>query len=358
MAFWNKRANGFSGRISYVVAKKPTEPAPPVSVIESLTTGFETAAARAGLMLLPLLLDLFLWLGPHISIRPLTSKLSEVLEQEVLATEAAGDSRFQLLDTLRRLGDSVNVFAFVSTAPLGIPSLIAGKSPTVTPIGAAQTWMVHGELELITLVLGFSLIGLLLGAVYFGLIARQLTPTDQRSDLAELLSRIWIDWARIVAFVTIILVVFGILTVPLLLMVGLAGLLNTTLANVVMSVGVAAGLWLLLYVGFVVHGIVLQKRGLLAAIWESVRLVQWNLPGVIGLFTLVMIISWGLGFLWNIPAADNWLLLASIGGHAYIATGLATATFVFYQDRSRWWNELRAYRHQRRAAEQARKRTS
>ena len=79
------------------------------------------------------------------------------------------------------------------------------------------------------------------------------------------------------------------------------------------------------------------------------------MPGVVGLFTLILIISWGLGFVWNIPEADTWLLLAGIAGHAFVTTGLIAATFVFYEDRHRWWNELREYRRQLIAQEQARR---
>src|SRR5690606_14589659 len=45
-------------------------PTPPVGVIESLTLGFETVASRLVLVLLPILLDLVLWVGPRISFGP------------------------------------------------------------------------------------------------------------------------------------------------------------------------------------------------------------------------------------------------------------------------------------------------
>ncbi len=339
----------------FVVVKTPTEPAPPVSVIESLSTGFETVAARASLMVLPLLLDLFLWLGPHLSISPLTHKFSTLLEEELVVSSTVTESRLTLTEVLQEAGEHLNVFSFVSTAPLGIPSLMAAKAPMQTPSGQPPVWTISGELQLITLFLGFTLIGLLLGSAYFAFIARWISRDEEQWDLQELFRRIWVYWARLVAFVLVISLLIAALSIPLLLLVGLAGLLSQTLANIVLSVGFAAGLWFFLYIGFAVHGIVLKDRGLMAAIWESVRLVQWNMPGVVGLFTLVLIISWGLGFVWNIPEADTWLLLAGIAGHAFVTTGLIAATFVFYEDRHRWWNELREYRRQLIAQEQARR---
>jgi hypothetical protein len=46
---------------------------------------------------------------------------------------------------------------------------------------------------------------------------------------------------------------------------------------------------------------------------------------------------------WNLPAPDSWVTLAGIGGHAFVSTGLVTATFVFYKDRYRWWVEMRQW---------------
>ncbi|MFQ5409224.1 MAG: hypothetical protein ACE5FI_12490, partial [Anaerolineales bacterium] len=153
------------------MAKAPNEPAPPAGVIESLSAGFETVAAHAGLMLLPLLLDLFLWLGPHLSIYPLTVKFSNLIDEELPLSAAAAETRRALTESLEQAGEQLNVFAFVSTAPIGIPSLIAGKAPMDAPIGEPTVWAVTGELQLLTFALGFTLIGLLLGAVYFSFIA-------------------------------------------------------------------------------------------------------------------------------------------------------------------------------------------
>jgi hypothetical protein len=45
------------------------------------------------------------------------------------------------------------------------------------------------------------------------------------------------------------------------------------------------------------------------------------------------------------------MLLVGIAGHSVITSGLVAATFVFYQDRFRYWQELREYLSQ--AAEAA-----
>ena len=49
-----------------------------------------------------------------------------------------------------------------------------------------------------------------------------------------------------------------------------------------------------------------------------------------------MLLGSGLDMLWSTPAADSWMLLVGILGHAFISTGLLAASFVYYNDGVRW----------------------
>ena len=49
-------------------------PTPPLGVIDSLGHGLQAVVTHLPLLILPLLLDLFLWLGPQLSIAPLLSQ--------------------------------------------------------------------------------------------------------------------------------------------------------------------------------------------------------------------------------------------------------------------------------------------
>ena len=88
------------------------------------------------------------------------------------------------------------------------------------------------------------------------------------------------------------------------------------------------------------HGIVLRGSRVKQAIIDSILLVRRNMPAAAGLLTLGLLISWGMGYLCAIPNSDSWLLMLGVAGHAFIATGLVAASFIFYQDRYRWTNEM------------------
>jgi hypothetical protein len=317
-------------------------PLPPQGIIASMVTGFEAINARLELILLPLALDLFLWLGPHLSIGPLVPQVEAALNGLIAAAgnDATTQRNFQLIKTaLEAYGATFNVFSFLSTAPLGLPSLLAGRGPVTTPAGGPAVWTVN-SVPLYLLLWGiFVLVGLLLGALYFGGIAQQVR--DKRLRWGTLLRQVWGDWARLTALAVLAVGAILLLGLPVLLLTGILSIFSPILGGLVWVGGLMIILWALFYGGFALHGMLLHRRGLLSALWDSARLVQINLPYAAGLFVVVIVINMGLALVWNIPTDDSWLLLLGLGGHALISTALVASTFVFYQDRYRWWIEMR-----------------
>jgi hypothetical protein len=329
------------------------KPAPPQGVIASLVTGFETVNARLELLLLPLALDLFLWLGPQLSIQPLVQRILATLDTPAGADAAALANLELYRSTLESFGANFNLLSVLSTAPLGLPSLLAGRAPEATPLGAPLVMQLEGFLVFLLLMGVFMLLGLLLGALYLGSIAQQVR--DKRVSAARLVRLVWADWARLTALAMLALLVLVVLGVPVVLVTFAAMLLHPVLGGVVWLLGATVMLWTLFYGGFTVHGMLLHRRGLFGALWDSVRLVQVNLPQVAGLVLLIVLINTGLGLVWTMPATRSWFMLLGIGGHALVTTALVASTFVFYQDRYRWWIEMRRALRARAEAEAARR---
>lgn len=311
-------------------------PDPPQGVIASLVTGFETVNARLELVLLPLALDLFLWLGPHLSIQPLVQSTVSDLAQ-LVGSDAAVLQGMQSL--LVEYGATFNLFSAFSTSPLGLPSLAAGRSPVSTPLGQPVIWQIDNLLVYVLLFGIFTLLGLFLGAVYFGGIAQQVR--DRRLDWALLLRQVWGDWARLTALAALALGLIVFVGTPVLLVALVAGAFSPLAGTLVWLAGFTLMMWLLFYAGFAVHAMLLQRRSLFGALWDSARLVQFNLPQAASLFLVVVLIYAGLALVWNLPQDDSWFMALGLAGHSLIATALVTATFVFYQDRFRWWTEMR-----------------
>ncbi len=317
-------------------------PAPPQGIIAALATGFEMVNARLELILLPLALDLFLWLGPHVSVQHLVPPIAQTLQAMVAPAGADPTTRANLdilLTALQGYGAQFNLFSFLSTAPLGLPSLVAGRQPMAIPSGLPVIWYVDSLPQYLLLVGVMVLAGLFLAALYFGGIAQQVR--DRRVRWLTLLRQVWGDWARLTALGALALIVVVVIGLPILLVTGLISLFSPVIGAVIWVIGLSVLLWVLFYGGFALHGMLLHRRSLFSALWDSARLVQINLPPAAGLFMLIVLINIGLALVWNVPADDSWLLLLGVAGHALISTALVTATFVFYQDRLRWWVEMR-----------------
>jgi len=230
-----------------------------------------------------------------------------------------------------------NLWSVLSTAPLGVPSLMAGRPSASVPWGAAAVWPVDNVLIYLLLFGMFVLTGLLLGAVYFAGIAQQVR--DARIDGVSLARHLGGDWARLTALALLLVLVLFLLGAPTLVLAALVALISPLLGNIASVLGVTLLLWVLVFGGFTLHGIVLQRRGLFGSLWDSLRLVQSSLPQTTGLFVAVALINLGLGFVWNLPGDDSWFLIIGVAGHALVSTALIAATFVFYKDRYRWWTE-------------------
>jgi hypothetical protein len=326
-----------------------------VGVIDSLSTGFETVASHIGLTFIPALLDVFLWLGPRLSVYPITQNLIQQVGQTPASTGVCQQGGLPLIALLRLLGER-NIFRGLSTAPLGVPVLTGGYPLNSAPVGQPLVLGINNELVLLTLLLTFAILGLLLGAIYFVLIGA-LVDQGASPSWQEVVRRVFVNWTRLTALAVIVscfAFLVGLMAVLLLAILQLGLLaMGTMLAlafdycqvALIVSQIVAAVLilWIAFVLAFSIHGMVLKNRGVLGSMWDSVRLVHWNLLSVTGLFVLICLISIGLTYLWTLPAPDSWLTLAGIAGHAFVSTGLVAATFVFYKDRYRWWTEMRQW---------------
>jgi len=334
--------NSIGGKIKCVSAHASTPPAAPIGVIESFGRGFETVLSQLSLIALPLLLDLFLWLGPHLTVAPLLGEVSAMLEAQLRDADVPAEMYGTVRLALQDAGESLNVVGFLSTAPLGVPSMMVANASAGTPLGSVLRVPVSSGAALFGLTAGLSVMGLFLGAAFFGLIARRVLPEEQRGSDEQMLEQLWGHWLRLLGFAATVLLAMLLFGFVMAMLSALLSMLHVLLGGMATSLGIALWIWALFFVAFTVHGVVMHNRELLPALRNSLRLVRRNMPAVTGLFALIMVLSWGLGFLWSLPPGDSWLLLAGITAHAFVATGVVAATFHFYQDRLRWCDDMQA----------------
>ena len=320
----------------------------PLGVVGCLTAGFDLVGRYPWLISLPVLLDLFLWLGPRLSIAPLLNRFIDLLQVQSIPDAAMTSQIAEVGQFLRQFGEQFNLLSLLSSLPLlDVPSLLARHAPEgVSPLGEPHVLVVTSVLMMIVWAVALALVGLVFGFLYLNGLANRVRDTHlpakqgpaqgskakEPEQTVEARSGMW-KFVRVFLFAAGLLVAGMVTIPPLVLAVG-----------IVETIAPGTGFWLLMFsmglivylamqLLFVIPGVMVGERGLWRATWESIGLIRMQSFPVMGLIVLVMIIHGGLTYIWLLPSADSWTLLIGIVGHSCIATGLMAAGFVFYQER-------------------------
>ncbi len=318
--------------------EKETIPPPP-GILASLRTGFDTVAGHISAILLPLAFDLLLWLGPHLSINQITQPVLKYFANLMVSQSGVtqGDINAQL-DQYTQIFERFNLLGMLRTFPIGVFSLMTGKSPILSPLGSPLVLQVANAGEVVLLVLALTLAGWILGGVYFRWVAALVTPEAlPRVDRAIVQTLIYsIIW-------TILMWAIGL---PVLMIIYVLFAINQILGDVVLLIAGFMSMWAIVPIFFSAHGMFVKKQNALMSILSSIQMSRFTLQTSSLFVLIVILIGFGMNYLWTVPSEDSWLLLVGILGHAFITTALLAASFAYYRDMNAWLqtvlNRLRA----------------
>jgi len=308
---------------------------PPPGVIGSLRAGFDAVASHVWLIILPLALDIFLWLGPRLSVdgllRPFVRYMFLQARRGVEVSELDRflETQTSLLDILQ----DFNLLSLISKFrmfPIGISSLLAQTMPVETPLGEQSVVQISSVPILIVIVFILTMIGWLVGALYFHWVSgTTLGPEESGiSLLRAILQTFILSVCWLVGLLIILLPVMFILT--------LLAFISPLLANAAIFVILLLSFWLIVPLFFVPHGIFARRQNAFYSALTSLRLARFTFP-TSGMFVIsVLILSQGLNYLLKVPPSDSWMTLVGIAGHAFITTAILAASFVYYRDMNVW----------------------
>ena len=313
-------------------------PAPP-NLLKAFRAGFDAVTNHIELIFIPVGLDLFLWLGPHLH---LSAFIDRVFGQALALPEAAGASMQEMVKASRDMwslmAERFDLFSLLRSYPIGLPSLMAGIGPLENPLGRPLIIEVPSLGLSLVMWLLFTIIGLAFGALYFEAVAQ-----------AALMKKI--SWRQVVmewpayAWQVMLLAIFWFLLVLML------SLPFSCLITFILFSGVGIGrfallflaaiaAWIFLPLTFSPHGLFYQRLKVLASVRYSFNLTRFTMPTTMLFLLAVLVLSEGLDMLWRVPPEGSWLMLIGIMGHAFIATGLLSASFVYYRDAGQWVEKM------------------
>lgn len=306
--------------------RKNEELAPPPGVWRTIAAGFDLTTKHLWLLILPVLLDAFLWLGPRLSSRPIIEQMVSMLPQD----ESLTDITAQLL----ALAPRTNLFTSLSVPFIGIPVFMVGATPENTPL-PTQIVEMADPLAWLGLFLLFSIIGVLITAVYFNLIAQTIRLQDGQPTLVipQFMERVTATWLNLLVLGIMIAIAAIIIYIPLIIVAFVAALISQLLATIVLLIGPVLILWMLIFTYFVPHDLALFGHKLQLAVITSIQMVRLYFSPMLGLLVVILIIRNVLGTLLVLADDGTWITAVGILGHAFVMTSLMTATFIFFRDR-------------------------
>jgi hypothetical protein len=312
---------------------------PTPNLIIAMKSGFDAITNHVILIMFPLLLDLFLWFGPHLGVKNIVQVIVNQMTAIYNTPEAGPAETLQAIkDIWTFVAEHYNIFIALRSYPVGIPSLMASKLPVGVPFGVPLTWNLDTFASLVFFWIFISLIGLSAGTFYFAVVAQ--AALSDRVEWRETLVR----WPQEV-FQVILLALFWIalmivVAIPLSCIASLSLLGGFTMLQCVILLYGGFLLWLIFPLFFSPHGIFVHQSNMMTSIKSSIRLTRMTLPTT-GFFLLIAIlISKGLDMLWQVPAETSWMAMIGVIGHAFVTTSLLAASFVYYRDADRWAQTL------------------
>lgn len=299
-------------------------------LISTLRAGFETVANHLVLTLFPIALDLFIWLGPRYRLKNLIQSFFGEAMRSMGPVGLEASQPMQLSKEFwNSVAEQLNLTTFLRTFPVGIPSLMASRSPAVHPMGIPSSTEITSPGVAILLGMIFLIIGLGIGTFYYNVTA-QAALAGRVNWLSALIH--W-PWS---AFQVFMLAVFWVLlfifvSIPSSCILLFMTLGNSLMAQIALLIYFSFLLWLFLPLFFSAHGIIIYRLKVKDSIQRSVQITRWSLP-MTGLFFLcAVLISQGLDIVWSWPAEDSWFAMIGVVGHGLVTSALLAASFIYYR---------------------------
>lgn len=307
-----------------------------MGVIESLSAGYRLVGYRIYLLVVPVALDLILWLAPRLSVETLFDRLAAFYTSVSQTGELSGDMLTltqQAATLIEQAGRGSNLLhMLVSSSLLHVPSLII----TLEPVADAHIYDITNPVLVLGLFGGFALLSLLFGVLYLGMLARYL-PIGQGEKGDSLRQFVYLSgrrWLLTLLYTFLVGFAFFAVYTPAILGISLIMLLLPALGSGLIFLLGGLTFVVYFYLYFAIIGFVVDDLSIFDAVVRSMRLVRHNFWSTLGFIVLLNLISIGFSLLLGSVAAQQpYGTVMAIVINAYIGTGLAMSILVFYRTR-------------------------
>ena len=318
-------------------------------VLETLAAGFSLVLARPYLFALPLLVDLWTWLGVQIYPTALIEPLQDLM------IDQGGSNGSLAAEELGKLGDQMRVNdAVASLTPSifsGLPSdsllnwLIGFLAPALTNgVDRSKMYADWGE------GLGRSFhpdhwfgvlgAGFLLFVVATFLLALFKVPIAQavrggEISVGSFLKDVGLGWFRILSLLGLIVAGLVALSVPLFIGAVVVALLGINLVALLSLAIFVVGSIGALYAYFLIDAMFIYRVWPIRAVRMSYAVARLNFAQCWRFVAASLLIGTGMLQVWGVIIENPPGVIFALLANAVLGTGLSIASMMFFHDRAR-----------------------
>ncbi|MBA2278583.1 MAG: hypothetical protein H0W06_12555 [Chloroflexia bacterium] len=318
-------------------------------VIETIAAGLSLAIWRPRLLIVPVLLDLVLWLGFQMSAQSLTTPLGRVM------TRQGGENGDLAAEQLARFGEQAHLNDLLAWF---VPSLFAGV-PRDTVLNGLLTFLAPSLMNGVdrervfaewgegvfriwrpdhwATVVGVAFVLLVVSSSLLAIFRVPLAQAVRggRRGAARLLVDGAVSWLRIVGLILLVVLASVLVLGPVSIAAAVALMFGVNLTGLVALALVFGGGLVAIYTLFTVDAIVLGRVGPLHGLRLSYAVVRANFGPSMRFALTSMLIATGSFRLWQELVSTPPGIVVSLLGNAIVGTGLVLASMMFFYDRIR-----------------------
>jgi hypothetical protein len=323
------------------------EPGTAGGVLDTIADGLSFILQRPRLMLLPLVVDLVLWLLVNVSLMPLASNIARFLE-----TSGASDSELAA-ESLRKLGDRLQVSdglsAFLPSIFSGLPLdtflnvLVTLLSPNVgfgiDRDAMYDTWgsglfggWTPASAGIVALV---GLLSIMIGTFLLALYRVPLARAVRGDTTSRLLPEIGKAWMHFLGYLLLMAIAVVVAMIPLFFASMVFLILGFNLVFVITMALFIFGGMASIYTLFMVDAMLLHRIGPIRAFTMSRKIGRTYFAQSSRFALTSLLFLLGALHLWSRTVETVPGIAIALIANAFIGTGLSFASMLFYSDRFR-----------------------
>ncbi len=298
-------------------------------LVDILVEGYARLNRRLWVLVFPIALDIFLWLGPRVHPQALVDSMQQTFDELIKVQPATAP---QVVEVMTKWGQQANVMNLLTSflTPALLPHLSNAALPGLQPLEWAPDlrW-------LFLLPLAAIAVGLLFWSAYTSPLADMLRNRQESGP--AMLRRIALTWWRMLRLAGLVLIAGLSFLVLLTFVMLLTALVSGGLAVLLTYLGVAVFVWTLFYAYFAPDAVLLSGVGPMRAVTYSLQTVRRNFFPTAALLILLYVIRFGTIALWQRLAFSPIGVGVGIVGNAYVVSGLVMAALIYYRERLQSW---------------------